>query len=112
MATAELSLGPSTEPQSTRRFARFDPRRITDPYPLTPLIILCGLAAMVQLDGSAFNILVPDIKNSYHLSLTGISFITAVSVPLGLLVDVPVGYYADRVKRMRMTCVGLGIFMA
>jgi ABC-type branched-subunit amino acid transport system ATPase component/sugar phosphate permease len=95
-----------------RTFARWDPRRITAPYPFTPLVILCGLAAMVQLDGSAFNILVPDIKNSYHLSLTGISFITAVSVPLGLLVDVPVGYYADRVKRMRMTCIGLGLFMA
>ncbi|HET9732737.1 MAG TPA: MFS transporter [Acidimicrobiales bacterium] len=99
-------------PEGAPSYARFDPRRLTAPYPLTPLIILIGLAAMVQLDGSAFNILVPDIKNSYHLSLTGVSFITAVSLPLGLLVDVPVGYYADRVPRMKLTCIGLGLFMA
>jgi ABC-type branched-subunit amino acid transport system ATPase component/sugar phosphate permease len=94
-----------------RKYAKFDPRRITAPYPLSPLIVLIGLAAMVQFDGSAFNILVPDIKNSYHLSLAGVSFITAVSLPLGLLVDVPVGYYADRVRRMRLMCVGLALFM-
>ena len=96
---------------ASRLRSRLDPRRITAPYPVAPLVVLIGLAAMVQLDGSAFGILVPDIKNSYHLSLTGISFITAVSLPLGLLVDVPVGYYADRVPRMRLTCAGLGVFM-
>ncbi|MHB1855120.1 MAG: MFS transporter, partial [Acidimicrobiales bacterium] len=100
----------STEPKSEHRRSRWDPRSLTEPFPITPLIVLCGLAAMVQLDGSAFNILVPDIKNSYHLSLTGISFITAVSLPLGLLADVPVGYYADRVPRMRMACLGLLLF--
>ncbi|HEX5265653.1 MAG TPA: MFS transporter [Acidimicrobiales bacterium] len=94
-----------------RPLARFDPRRITAPHPLAPLVVLIGLASMVQLDGSAFGILVPDIKNTYHLSLTGISFITAVSLPLGLLVDVPVGYYADRVPRMRLTCAGLAVFV-
>ncbi len=97
--------------EGERKYAKFDPRRITAPYPLTPLIVLIGLAAMVQFDGSAFNILVPDIKNSYHLSLAGVSFITAVSLPLGLLVDVPVGYYADRVRRMRLMCAGLALFM-
>ncbi|MHB1912100.1 MAG: MFS transporter [Acidimicrobiales bacterium] len=100
----------STEPQSERRFKRWDPRSLTDPFPITPLIVLCGLAAMVQLDQSAFNILVPNIKNSYHLSLTGIAFITAVSLPLGLLADMPVGYYADRIPRMRMACLGLLLF--
>jgi len=99
------------QPTVTRTYGRFDPRRITAPYSLSPLIVLIGLASMVQLDGAAFNILVPDIKNSYHLSLTGVSFITAVSLPLGLLVDVPVGYYADRVPRMRMACIGLMLFM-
>ena len=94
-----------------RGWSRFDPRRITAPYPLAPLVVLIGLASMVQMDGSAFGILVPDIKNTYHLSLTGISFITAVSLPLGLLVDVPVGYYADRVPRMRLTCAGLAVFV-
>ncbi len=97
--------------EAQQRFAKFNPRRITAPYPLTPLVFLIGLAAMVQFDASAFGILVPDIKNSYHLSLAGVSFITAVSLPLGLLVDVPVGYYADRVKRVRLTCIGLAIFM-
>ena len=97
--------------EAQRQFKKLDPRRITAPHPLTPLVVLIGLAAMVQFDGSAFNILVPNIKNTYHLSLAGVSFITAVSLPLGLLADVPIGYYADRVKRMRLECIGLGLFM-
>jgi ABC-type branched-subunit amino acid transport system ATPase component/predicted MFS family arabinose efflux permease len=94
------------------RRARVDPRRLTAPHRLAPLVVIVGLGSMVQLDQSAFNVLVPDIKNSYHLSLTGVSFITAVSLPVGLLADVPVGYYADRVRRMRMMCIGMGLFMA
>ncbi len=97
--------------EAQRQFRKLDPRRITAPHPLTPLVVLIGLAAMVQFDGSAFNILVPNIKNSYHLSLAGVSFITAVSLPLGLLADVPIGYYADRVRRMRLECIGMGLFM-
>ena len=87
-------------------------RRLTAPYPLAPLLILVGMVAVVSLDTSAFSVLVPDIKNTYHLSLAGVSAITAVSIPLGLLVDIPVGYYADRVRRMRMLCIGLALFSA
>src|SRR5439155_25676069 len=61
-------------------------------------------------EASAFSILLPDIKKSYHLSLVGISIISAVTVPLGLLLDIPIGYYGDRVRRMRMTTFGLAIF--
>jgi ABC-type branched-subunit amino acid transport system ATPase component len=112
-AKALSGTGPAEDrfKEAQKQYARWDPRRITAPYPLGPLIVLIGFAAMVQFDGSAFGILVPNIKNSYHLSLAGVSFITAVSFPLGLLVDVPVGYYADRMRRMRMACIGLFLFM-
>ncbi len=114
MTTATTAIAePSDQPITSgeRQFSRFDPRRITSPYPLTPLIVLIGFASVPMLDTSAFNILVPNIKNSYHLSLAGVSFIIAISTPLGLLADIPIGYYADRVRRLRMASIGLVLFM-
>jgi ABC-type branched-subunit amino acid transport system ATPase component/predicted MFS family arabinose efflux permease len=89
-----------------------DPRRITWPASVVPLLVLAGLAAMAQFEGSAFSVLVPDIRLSFHLSLTGLATITAVTAPVGLLLDIPVAYAGDRVHRMRMTCIGFLIFMA
>ncbi len=89
-----------------------DPRRITWPASVVPLLVLAGLGAMTQFESSAFNVLVPDIKDSFHLSLTGLATITAVTAPIGLLLDIPVAYAGDRVHRMRMTCIGFLIFMA
>src|SRR5437762_1987346 len=87
--------------------------RTTHRWPSAPpsaLAVLIGLSLVVEFERSAFNILTPEIKNTYHLSLTGLSIITAVTVPLALLLDIPIGYYADRVRRMRMACFGLAIF--
>jgi ABC-type branched-subunit amino acid transport system ATPase component/sugar phosphate permease len=89
-----------------------DPRRITWPASVVPLLVLAGLSAMTQFEGSAFSVLVPNIKQSFHLSLAGLTTVTAVTAPIGLLLDIPVAYAGDRVHRMRMTCVGFLIFMA
>src|SRR4051794_38202822 len=93
-------LGAAELPPS--KYGKFDPRRISEPAPLMPLAVLVGLSLVVEFEASAFRILTPEIKNTYHLSLTGLATITAVTAPIALLLDIPVGYFADRVRRMRM----------
>ncbi len=89
-----------------------DPRRITWPASVVPFFVLAGLGAMAQFESSAFNVLVPNIKEAFHLSLTGLTAITAVAAPIGLTLDVPFAYAGDRVRRMRMMAIGFFIFMA
>ncbi len=79
---------------------------------MVPLLVLAGLGAMTQFEGSAFNVLIPDIRQTFHLSLAGLTTITAVTAPIGLLLDVPIAYAGDRVRRMRMTSLGFLVFMA
>jgi len=80
--------------------------------PLGPLVVLAGLAAMAQFERAAFSVLLPDIRQSFHLSLAALSTITAVAAPFGLVLDIPVAYAGDRVRRMRMTSLGFFLFMA
>ncbi len=91
---------------------RWDPQRITTPFPLLPLAVLIGLSFIARFEVSAFQILTPEIKSTYHLSLTGLTALTALTAPLGLLLDVPVGYFGDRLPRMRLAAIGLTIFTA
>jgi ABC-type branched-subunit amino acid transport system ATPase component/MFS family permease len=93
------------------RIGGLDPRKLTRPASVLPLLVLSGLAAMTQFESAAYSVLVPDIKQSFHLSLTGLSAITVASAPLGLLLDIPVAYAGDRVRRMRLTCFGFLVFM-
>ena len=86
-------------------------RRLTAPAPLAPLLVLAGLGAMTQFESAAYGVLLPDIKQSFHLSLEGLSVVMAVAAPFALLLDIPVAYAGDRVNRIRMTCFGFLIFM-
>lgn len=95
----------------TPTLGRLDPRRLTHPSSLLPLVVLAGLTAMTQFETAGFSVLLPDIKQSFHLSLAALSTITAVSAPFALLLDIPVAYAGDRVPRMRMTCFGFALFM-
>jgi ABC-type branched-subunit amino acid transport system ATPase component/sugar phosphate permease len=87
-------------------------RRLTAPASMIPLVVLAGLGAMTQFETAAFSVLLPDIRQSFHLSLAALSTITAVAAPFGLLLDIPVAYAGDRVNRIRMTCIGFFLFMA
>jgi branched-chain amino acid transport system ATP-binding protein len=80
---------------------------LTAVRPLLPLVTLMGLAAIAQLNGLALFLLLPDIKDSYHLGLAVVSFILALRIQLGLGFDLPVALVANRTRRMRLTCVGM-----
>jgi branched-chain amino acid transport system ATP-binding protein len=115
--TAELAAAklpppimPAEPPPPT--YGRFDPRRITHPAPLYPLIVLFGLNAVDELDRVAFSVLTPEIRDWFGLSLFSVSLITTLVLPVSLLLELPIAYFADRRNRVRMAVTGAGIWAA
>jgi branched-chain amino acid transport system ATP-binding protein len=88
------------------RLRQLNPRAITGGSPIFPLVVLFGLNAVDELDRTAFGVLTPEIKQHFGLSLTGIATLTAVALPVGLLIELPVAYFADRWNRTRMAALG------
>lgn len=114
-----MTTGPGLDPctdsgdgaeASTRTRRRPDLRRITGAAPLFPLVVLFGLNAVDELDRMAFTVLTPEIKEHFGLSLTGVMTLAAAIIPVGLLVELPVAYWADRRNRTRMAGMGAGIW--
>jgi branched-chain amino acid transport system ATP-binding protein len=91
-------------------FRRFDPRRITYPGPLFPLVVLFGLNAVDELDRVAFGVLIPEIRDWFGLSLAALGVITVIITPMSLLLELPIAYYADRKNRVRMALIGATIW--
>jgi branched-chain amino acid transport system ATP-binding protein len=85
---------------------RLNPRQITGAAPLMPLVVLFGLNAVDELDRTAFGVLTPEIKAHFGLSLAGVATLSAVILPIGLLIELPVAYLADRWNRTRMAAFG------
>ena len=55
--------------------------RITGAAPFFPLFVLFGLNAVDELDRTAFGVLVPEIRDHFHLDLQGVLTVEAL-VPL------------------------------
>ncbi len=89
---------------------RLDPRQITGSAPLMPLVILFGLNAVDELDRTAFGVLTPEIKAHFGLDLAGVATLTAVILPVGLLLELPIAYLADRWNRTRMAAFGAALW--
>src|SRR5687768_10644691 len=79
---------------------KLNPRRITAPLPVYPLAILFGFNLVDELDRSAFAVLTPEIKDAFNLDLQGVLTVAAVIVPIGLILELPIGYFADRRRRV------------
>jgi len=95
-----------------REFGRFDPRRLTYPAALFPLVILFALSAVDELDRAALAVILPNIRDWFGLSITGVTLLTAATLPLGLLLELPVAYYADRFNRVRLAVIGGAVWAA
>ncbi len=93
----------STEPSTA--FVRWK-LRTTAGAPLFPLVVLFGLNAVDELDRTAFGVLLPDIRDDFHLNTSGILTVVALAALASLLVAVPVGFYADRLRRVRIAALG------
>jgi ABC-type branched-subunit amino acid transport system ATPase component len=77
-----------------------------------PLVAVMGFSAIVQVNGLALVLLLPDIKDGYHLGLALVTFILAVRIQIGLATDVPVSVVTNRGWRMHLTCAGMAAFVA
>src|SRR4051794_23128177 len=94
-------------------YQRLNLKRVVAPAAVAPLAILFGLNAVDELDRMAFSVLTPEIKHAFGLSLSGVLAIQGVVLIVNLILELPIGYLADRKNRVRMATGGAffwGIF--
>jgi ABC-type branched-subunit amino acid transport system ATPase component/MFS family permease len=95
-------------PQKLRDFVvAVNPWKIAgEANPVLPLLLIGLSALFTSWDDAAFNILLPEIRNEFGLSIV---FIITLSQVVGIVTELiaPVtGYLADRLSRVRMLAVG------
>src|SRR4051794_4801469 len=83
---------------------------LTAGAPVAPLLVMFGLNMTTQMNVTAFGILLPDIRDAFHLSDAGILAIVAVAAVVGLAMPVPIAHGADRWNRVRLMLLGAGAF--
>ena len=83
---------------------------LTSGAPVAPLLVMFGLNMTTQMNVTAFGILLPDIRDAFHLSDAGILAIVAVAAVVGLAMQVPIAHGADRWNRIRLMLLGAGTF--
>jgi ABC-type branched-subunit amino acid transport system ATPase component/predicted MFS family arabinose efflux permease len=86
--------------------------QLTDGGPVGALLILFGLNMVAQMDATGFGILVPNIRDAFHLTDAGVLSLVAVTALVGLSLQVPIAQLADRRSRTRLMLVGAAVFSA
>ncbi len=71
--------------------------------------MLFSLQLLDQATQSAFNVLIPNVRNAFHLSDAEILAVVALAGAAALLVTVPVAWLADRRPRVPIALVGASI---
>ena len=88
---------PGAWPRAGRRCALF------------PLAMLFGLQLLDQATQSAFNVLIPNVRDAFHLSNAEILLIVALAGAAALVGTIPVAWLADRTVRVRIALIGAGV---
>jgi len=81
-------------------------RRLTGGAPLYPLLVLFGLTMVDQFDKTAFRVLLPDIAAHFHMAIGTATLVVALAAIAAILLAVPIGFAADRVKRVPIAIGG------
>jgi ABC-type branched-subunit amino acid transport system ATPase component/predicted MFS family arabinose efflux permease len=76
---------------------------VTGGVTAVPLMLLFALNAVDELDRVAFGVLLPEIRDWFGVSLTAALTLQTIAGILTIFAAVPVGYFADRVNRVRLT---------
>jgi ABC-type branched-subunit amino acid transport system ATPase component/predicted MFS family arabinose efflux permease len=63
-------------------------------------VVLTAIVTLDELEGAAINVLAPEIRRTFHISNGAIVFIGTASAAFFVLGAVPMGWLADRVKRV------------
>ena len=101
---------PPVAPEGRKTFKQrlqvLNPRRAAMGEPIYPLMVLFGLNAVDELDQSAFSILIPDIRDSFGLNLSGVTALISITGVAVLLLEIPLAQLADRKSRVRIAATG------
>jgi branched-chain amino acid transport system ATP-binding protein len=100
----------AARPSLRARIAAFSPSTLTKGAPTAPLVVLFGLNVVDEFDREAFNVLVPDIRNSFGLDIQGTLTITSIVGFLLIFLVIPIAHFADRRRRTRMAAGGAALW--
>ena len=78
--------------------------------PIYALMILFGISMVDEMDRDAFGLLIPNIRDAFHMTDAGILSLVAVASLLGLSLTVPIAYQSDRGNRVRLMLIGATVF--
>jgi len=100
------------EPGRRDRLSRLDPRRLTDPYPVVPLLVLMGFNGCLLMAGALMGLQLAGIQNAYHSELVVLSGAVVQQLQLGLGPDLPLAVAANRTNRWKFAVGGVLVFAA
>ncbi|MDQ3946648.1 MAG: MFS transporter, partial [Actinomycetota bacterium] len=83
---------------------------LTGGAPLYPLIVLFGLNAVDELDRAALNVLTPEIRDHFGLSLSGVLALVALVEVGAIVLGLPLAFWADRRSRVRIATGGAALW--
>ena len=81
-------------------------RTVAGDGPVFALLVLFGLNAVDELDRTGFGILLPTIRDHFHMTDTGILSLVALTTLGALLLQMPIAWWADRGSRVRIAVLG------
>jgi branched-chain amino acid transport system ATP-binding protein len=80
--------------------------RVTSGLPATPLVVMSLLFFFDEWDSAAFNVLAPNIQHAFHLSDRAFGTLVIANLSVVLLAAIPLGYYGDRLPRVKFVTIG------
>ncbi|MGH9016405.1 MAG: MFS transporter [Acidimicrobiales bacterium] len=69
-----------------------------------------GLNLVTQMNSTGFGILLPNIRDAFHMSNAGVLWVVAVAAVVGLSMQVPIAQAADRHNRIHLMLLGAVVF--
>jgi branched-chain amino acid transport system ATP-binding protein len=84
--------------------------RTTGGAPIFPLGVLFGLNMVDELDRTAFGVLLPEIRDHFGLDTNGILWVVALSLVGAIILALPIGFYADRLRRVPIAIGGASLW--
>ena len=80
--------------------------------PVFALLVLFGLNCVDELDRTGFGILLPNIRDAFGMSNTGILTLVALTLLGEFLMQMPIAVWADRGNRVLITLLGAATWAA
>ncbi|GAC1442881.1 MAG: hypothetical protein NVSMB55_14860 [Mycobacteriales bacterium] len=81
-----------------------DPRTIVGPRLV--LLVLCVTSLTARIDDQAIGVLLPQIRSDFGIDLTFLGTVASVAGVIVVAMTLPLGYLADRIRRVWMLRVG------